>query len=313
MDELLDELRHGLAGGALAPSGWSGVNTPSPLAQASGLWVSHGTAWRYVPGTTHPGYENTLWEWAAVLEGSIALVTAELTETVSAPGAYVVPPGLRLGVQVPSASVLLVWFTVDGPLAGAALAACGGRPGALTVGSYTPAQVDHALRINRLLYARPPGFPALLQAELWGFLAVKAGAAAAEQSPVYSSEIARVISYLDSHTHEAPVGNTMLAGLAALAPASFRRRFAAEVGMPPRHYQLRQRLRRAKHLLMSDELSVKAVAHALGFGDQLYFSRLFARYEGTSPAEFRRRFASEHGWRVADGVPAERRQIDRAG
>jgi AraC-like DNA-binding protein len=87
----------------------------------------------------------------------------------------------------------------------------------------------------------------------------------------------------------------VLARLAALAPSSFRARFAAEVGVPPRHYQLRQRLGRAKHLLLRDNVAIKAVAHELGFSDQLYFSRLFTQYEGISPRAFRRRFSTEPG------------------
>jgi AraC-like DNA-binding protein len=303
MDELLDELRRGLAGGPLAPSGWSGVSAPTPLARASGLWISHGTARRYGPGMTNTSYVNPLWEWAAVLEGTLVLATARRTYTVAAPSTYIVPPGLHLGVQVHSQGTLLAWFMVDGTLAADAFAACGGRPGEVTIGSYMAAQADRALRITRLLYERPAGLSILLQAELWGFLAVQAGAAAGDQPPAYSAEIARVVSYLDSHVGEAPQTNAALARLAALAPASFRRRFAAEVGMPPRRYQVRQRLRHAKRLLMSENLSIKAVAHDLGFADQLYFSRLFARHEGVSPATYRHRFAAERGWRVPDGAP----------
>lgn len=47
---------------------------------------------------------------------------------------------------------------------------------------------------------------------------------------------------------------------------------------------------------MRDGASIKTVAHELGFGDQLYFSRLFTRHEGINPSEFRRRFAAERAW-----------------
>lgn len=293
MDELLRELRDGLAGGTLASSGWNGVNGPGILERSSGLWVSHGTAWRYAPGTTATHYVNPLWEWAVVFEGGFVIPTPARAYTVTAPCSYIVPPGLHVGVQVKGTAALAAWFMVGGPLAADALAGCGGRADEIVVGAYTPAQAEHTLRIARLLYHRPPGFPALLQVELWAFLAAATRTTVTEQRPIYSAEIERVLRYLDDHAHEPPVSNALLAGMATLAPASFRRRFTAEVGMPPRSYQLRQRLRQAKHLLLRDDAPIKTVAYELGFSDQLYFSRLFTRYEGISPSAFRRHFVAE--------------------
>lgn len=293
MDELLDDLRCGLATGTLAPWGWNGVNRPGRLEQLSGLWVSHGTAWRYDAGTTDADYVNPLWEWAVVFEGGFVFSTAARTYAVAAPCCYIVPPGLRLGVQVEGPATLAAWFMVDGSLAGTAFAACGGHPNEITISTYTPAQAHHTLRIAQLLYERPPGFSTLLQAQLWAFLAAAAGAVAGDRRPIYTPEVERVLRYLDDHAHEEPIATATLAQLAALSPSAFRRRFTAEVGLPPRHYQLRGRLRRAKHLLMRDGASIKTVAHELGFRDQLYFSRLFTQYEGISPSEFRRRFALE--------------------
>lgn len=43
----------------------------------------------------------------------------------------------------------------------------------------------------------------------------------------------------------------------------------------------------AKRLLRSTTLSVKEVAHALGFEDHAYFSRLFKKNTATTPSEFR--------------------------
>lgn len=44
----------------------------------------------------------------------------------------------------------------------------------------------------------------------------------------------------------------------------------------------------AKKLLLHSDISVKELAHALGYEDAHYFSRLFKKYAGVSPAKFRR-------------------------
>lgn len=46
----------------------------------------------------------------------------------------------------------------------------------------------------------------------------------------------------------------------------------------------------AKRLLYHSDCSIKEVAHALGYDDHTYFSRLFRKAVGTTPGEFRRQY-----------------------
>ena len=64
----------------------------------------------------------------------------------------------------------------------------------------------------------------------------------------------------------------------------FRKRF----GVPPKEHLLRSRMNAARDFLLAG-LSVKETAARTGFGDELYFSRLFTKREGVSPREYRRR------------------------
>ena len=48
------------------------------------------------------------------------------------------------------------------------------------------------------------------------------------------------------------------------------------------------KMEHACHLLDSSQLSVKGVAAALGYDDQLYFSRQFSKTIGLSPRAYRR-------------------------
>jgi AraC-like DNA-binding protein len=58
-------------------------------------------------------------------------------------------------------------------------------------------------------------------------------------------------------------------------------------GMTPRDWFIRQKMQHARALLTLPNMMVKDVANRLCYDDQLYFSRLFKRAVGISPAEFR--------------------------
>jgi AraC-like DNA-binding protein len=79
-----------------------------------------------------------------------------------------------------------------------------------------------------------------------------------------------------------------LADIAGLSRAHFSRVFAASEGMPPAEFVLQSRMRRAARLLSSHALlPVKEVASLCGFDELNYFAKVFRRFFGTSPTEFR--------------------------
>lgn len=90
--------------------------------------------------------------------------------------------------------------------------------------------------------------------------------------------------YLVDHDFEA------LARAEGFSPATFRRRWRRLVDVPPRHYLLELRARKACRLLVETELSVGEIAVALGFDDPFYFSRLFSKFIGMSASEYRNRY-----------------------
>ena len=58
------------------------------------------------------------------------------------------------------------------------------------------------------------------------------------------------------------------------------RQFKAET---PISYLTRLRMQRAKQLLMQEAITVRQVAHAVGYQDPYYFSKVFKRYFGAAP------------------------------
>ena len=67
----------------------------------------------------------------------------------------------------------------------------------------------------------------------------------------------------------------------------FRKKFEAEVGMPPKTYLQMIRIAHAKNLLVNSSKSVTEVGQLCGYGDAYYFSRIFKKYCGMSPQQWR--------------------------
>ena len=83
-----------------------------------------------------------------------------------------------------------------------------------------------------------------------------------------------------------------LAAMVAMSPRTFARRFKAATGETPINYLHRLRVNAARHLLENDRKSVRQVSREVGYEDLTFFRRLFKRYTGAPPREYRDRFGS---------------------
>lgn len=66
--------------------------------------------------------------------------------------------------------------------------------------------------------------------------------------------------------------------------------FHATYGMTIVNYVNQKRITRAKHLLRFTDMSMEEIASQIGTTDANYFSRMFKKYEGLRPSEFRQRW-----------------------
>jgi AraC-like DNA-binding protein len=83
---------------------------------------------------------------------------------------------------------------------------------------------------------------------------------------------------------------TELAQLTGLSNSQFARRFKAALGVAPKEYLLRVRVRKSCGLLETTNDTIVHIAHQCGFYDHSHFSHAFRRHTGQSPTRYR----SEH-------------------
>lgn len=90
------------------------------------------------------------------------------------------------------------------------------------------------------------------------------------------------------YAHPAPVAQ--MVALSKLAERTFKRRFSSATGMAPLEYVHHVRLEEAKQMLESGEEPLESVALDVGYSDTSFFTRLFRRKVGLTPAQYRQRF-----------------------
>ncbi len=80
--------------------------------------------------------------------------------------------------------------------------------------------------------------------------------------------------------------------LSGLPERSFKRRFQQATGLSPLQYVHTLRIEEAKQMLESGDEPVERIAVEVGYEDAGFFSRLFQRNVGLTPAQYRRRFGA---------------------
>ena len=84
-----------------------------------------------------------------------------------------------------------------------------------------------------------------------------------------------------------------LAEACFLSQGRFSHLFKESIGVSPMRYITEQRIKRAGELLAETENSVSEIGALVGFDDQNYFSRMFRKYTGLSPLNYRKNYSPE--------------------
>lgn len=102
------------------------------------------------------------------------------------------------------------------------------------------------------------------------------------------------ISYLHENLSK-PMSVSFLAAMEHLCVSRYRTLFHKATGMSPTEYITKLRMHRAAELLIQTNLQVFDIALSVGYEDPQYFSRVFRRTWGVSPAVYGKRRKDPHG------------------
>ena len=79
-----------------------------------------------------------------------------------------------------------------------------------------------------------------------------------------------------------------LAKEARMSRATFTRRFICICKLPPAEYIIRKRVEVAESMLKTSNTTISEIAESVGFYDIAHFSKVFSKYHGCSPIEYRK-------------------------
>lgn len=102
-----------------------------------------------------------------------------------------------------------------------------------------------------------------------------------------NSAVIRATDYINAHYTE-DISMEQLCKTAGVSKQHLCRLFRTTLSSRPMEYIAKRRIQAAKELLTQTELSVEDIAEKTGFCTASYFTKLFRRYEGITPSQFRR-------------------------
>jgi AraC family transcriptional regulator len=105
-----------------------------------------------------------------------------------------------------------------------------------------------------------------------------------------SGRIGELVDYVNGNLG-APLTLEELSNLIGCSPFHLARMFRQETGQTVHDFVLSRRLARARDLLAAGQVPIAEIARQTGFSSQSHLTSVFKRFEGTTPADYRRRAA----------------------
>lgn len=107
-----------------------------------------------------------------------------------------------------------------------------------------------------------------------------------------SALVIQVANYIRHHISEAITAEAIAKHLYLSRPY-LSAKFREEAGLPLTDFILKEKTEEAKRLLCYSEKSLLNISNYLGFSSQSHFSRVFKKYSGHSPSEYRDKYLND--------------------
>ena len=130
------------------------------------------------------------------------------------------------------------------------------------------------------------GKSAFLSSCLWRLMAVLL-----EQRKSQSDYIEKALNYMRSE-YMKDIGITQIAQVLGLDRSYFSTLFTRRVGISPSKFLMQLRLERAAELMTVYKQSPSTAAISVGYPDLYHFSKVFKKYYGCAPREYRKKFGA---------------------
>jgi AraC-like DNA-binding protein len=102
-----------------------------------------------------------------------------------------------------------------------------------------------------------------------------------------SNRFAHVSEYIQKNLQE-NINIKTLSKLAYMSEPHFFRCFKQEFGVTPVEFILEMRIKAARKMLQTTDLNLKEISFSCGFNSLNYFLKVFKRYTGHTPAQYRK-------------------------
>ena len=100
------------------------------------------------------------------------------------------------------------------------------------------------------------------------------------------AQLQQSIDYI--HTHlDRELSLEQMAAVIHVSPTYFASLFKHATGISPHQYVIRQRVKRAKSLLLKTNLAIADIALQVGFSSQSHLTQQFKRFTGMTPKQVR--------------------------
>ncbi len=220
---------------------------------------------------------HSFWELTWVADGRGCMVTEHTSYELHAEMLMLIPPRVP-HMELSDTVMDTIWVGLIGQ----------GTEGLPCEEPVSVEDPDCGVLAERLwmLASRPYGTPGMELDGLTYALVGRFKALLDNQREEKDDLVDRAVEYMQSHF----VGQLAIPELAdslGCSEGHFYRVFKQKTGITPTQYLADIRINHARQLLHFTSMPIERVAHACGYPDALYFSRVFRKYVGLSPTGFR--------------------------